>query len=494
MNKSLSWVVIVCGVFSVVTVNAAGQGAPQPMKIGSLTLSGNWRLRWENWNWFDTNAADGDYTFGASLLRIAIGEQKPKQDWQFEIAQPALIGLPKNAVAPAPQGQLGLGAAYFAANGGQDAGLFIKQAFVRFKGAGGDGANSLRLGRFEFIEGAETLPSNPTLAALKRERIAHRLIGNFAFSHVGRSLDGIHLARNTAAENWTFVAGRATEGVFQLDGMGELDVNVFYGALTKPFHFAGADDTPKAQAAEGRLFVLYYRDGRNELKTDNRSAAARAADTKDIRITTLGGHYLRAFEMGSGKGDLLIWGAWQTGDWGTQHHRAKAIAAEVGYQPRNDKLKPWMRAGYFRSSGDNEATDDDHKTFFQILPTPRIYARFPFYNLMNNEDAFLQILLRPHPLWSLRADVHRLRLSHEADLWYLGGGAFQDNSFGFAGRPSGGSKSLATLFDLSADYQLNAQTALTFYVARARGKGVMGSIYPSGKNALFFYVELTRKL
>ena len=40
-----------------------------------------------------------------------------------------------NAIAPAPQGQLGLGAAYFAANGDKDGSVFIKQAFIRFKGA-----------------------------------------------------------------------------------------------------------------------------------------------------------------------------------------------------------------------------------------------------------------------------------------------------------------------------------------------------------------------
>ena len=57
---------------------------PKPIKIGSLTLSGSLRVRVEDWDWFETSAADGSYTFGASLLRLALGQQKDKFDWQVE--------------------------------------------------------------------------------------------------------------------------------------------------------------------------------------------------------------------------------------------------------------------------------------------------------------------------------------------------------------------------------------------------------------------------
>jgi hypothetical protein len=52
---------------------------------------------------------------------------------------------------------------------------------------------------------------------------------------------------------------------------------------------------------------------------------------------------------------------------------------------------------------------------------------------------------------ALRADVHHLRLSNANDQWYLGGGAFQPQTFGYTGRPSNGRKTLGTLVDLSAD-------------------------------------------
>jgi len=61
-------------------------------------------------------------------------------------------------------------------------------------------------------------------------------------------------------------------------------------------------------------------------------------------------------------------------------------------------------------------------------------ARFPFFNPMNNEDSFGQILLQPVRGLSLRSDVHYLRLSNRRDLWYVGGGAFQEGAFGYVPR------------------------------------------------------------
>ena len=33
----------------------------------------------------------------------------------------------------------------------------------------------------------------------------------------------------------------------------------------------------------------------------------------------------------------------------------------------------------------------------QMLPTARIYARTPFFNLMDTVDGFGELILRPHP-------------------------------------------------------------------------------------------------
>ncbi|HLF83995.1 MAG TPA: alginate export family protein [Blastocatellia bacterium] len=460
----------------------------QPIKLGGVTFSGSLRVRLESWDWFDTPAADGNYTFGAAQLRLSLSQQRERLDWQVEGEFPWLINLPKDAIALAPQGQLGFGASYFAASGTKDASAILKQAFVRFKGLAGDKASSLRVGRFEFVDGTEVTPKDPTLATLKRDSIGHRLIGPFGFTHIGRSFDGVQYIRNTKDSNFTLLGARVTEGAFQLNANREMDVDFYYGAFTKPL--AG-----KSAQSELRAFALHYHDGRGAVKTDNRPLAVRAADGDNLRLTTAGGSYISAVKTGAGMADFLLWGAGQFGSWGRLDHRAGAVAAEAGYTFAV-KTSPWVRVGYFRSTGDGNPADGDHTTFFQVLPTPRVYARFPFYNLMNNEDVFAQLRLKLHARVSLRGDAHHLRLSNARDLWYVGGGAFQDKTFGYVGRPGGGKTSLGTVFDLSADFNVTQTTVLTFYASGVRGGGVQGFTYPTGGNnpaARFAYFELSQR-
>jgi hypothetical protein len=273
--------------------------------------------------------------------------------------------------------------------------------------------------------------------------------------------------------------------------MKELDVDFWYGAFTRPLAHEKA-------ASEFRVLALHYHDGRGALKTDNRTAARRRADAENIRVTTVGGNYVAVVKTARGAVDLLAWGVGQFGGWGTQRHRAGAFVFEGGIQPAGalSEIKMWLRGGYARSTGDADPADGRHTTFFQVLPTPRIHARFPFYNMMNTEDAYAQLKLKPHARLALRAYVRHLRLSSRHDLWYVGGGAFQEATFGYAGRASGGHKGLGTLFDLSADITLTPLTALTFYGAGVRGGGVQSFVYPAGGSnpaTRFFYAELTRR-
>jgi hypothetical protein len=191
----------------------------------------------------------------------------------------------------------------------------------------------------------------------------------------------------------------------------------------------------------------------------------------------------------------MAWGAYQFGDWGSQEHSAYAYAAEVGFQP-DLPLRPWIRAGYFAGSGDTSAETaegGEHGTFFQLLPTPRIYARTPFQNLMNNKDLFVQLLLRPDARTNIRVDLRAIDLAEGTDLWYAGGGAFDAVGFGFAGRPSGGDSKLATVIDLSVDRTLGAMTSASFYFGRVNGGDVISRIYPEGATANYAYLELTRR-
>jgi hypothetical protein len=464
------------------------QSLQDPVKIGSITVQGSVRTRVYGWDWFQDPAYEDTYAYPGTLIRLSFSQQRSGFDWNLELGAPVLLGLPNDAVAPSPQGQLGLGANYFAANHNHQytAMVFPKQAYIRLKNLGGSERQSLQVGRFEFLDGSEVTPLNSTLAAVKRDRIVQRLIGNFGFSDVERSFDGFHYVYSRSAINFTAVGAIPTRGVFQTDGWGWLHTGFLYTSLT------GQVAAQSKYAGEWRAFGIYYDDWRHVLKTDNRPTQVRQADMGNVRIWTMGGHYLQTVESPAGPLDFMSWGAVQTGSWGALADRAEVFAGEAGVQPKIVKsLRPWLRTGYLYGSGDGNASDRTHGTFFQILPTPRPYARFPFFNLMNNEDGFAELMLRPFSAVTVRSDVHTLRLASANDLWYAGGGAFQPWTFGYTGRPSNGARSLATLYDTSVDFRVSRHASVGLYYGYAEGKSVIKHIYPSGPNGQFGFVEIS---
>lgn len=438
------------------------------------------RTRVNAWQWFAAPPEANTYGYVESLLRVGIAQHIHHWDWQLELAQPAVLDLPNDAVSPVTaQGQLGLGGTYYVANNNTEpAAAFFKQGFLRF-----DGEDShIRLGRFEFFDGQEMQPANPAIAWLQTNRIAQRLIGNFGFSNGQRSFDGLDAHWNAAGLNLSAMAARADQGVFNMDGNPELNVDVEYLAVSRPQF---------QQHLLWRTFAAAYHDGRTGVtKTDNRTLAARSADHENIRIGTYGADLLTAIPAGPGQFDFLFWGALQNGSWGELGHRADAAAVEGGYQLVHVPTTPWLRGGWFRSSGDNNSADTTHNTFFQLLPTPRVYARLPFFNLMNNTDEFVQLLDKPVKPLALRADLHWLQLTSAHDLWYQGGGAFDNKVFGYTGRPANNATSLASLADVSADWQATKDVAVNFYYAYARGKTVVAAIYPADRDMQYGYVEL----
>jgi hypothetical protein len=484
MRRALSFM---CA-FGMLASFAKAQSADAPaIKIGDAVVSSSLRSRMYAWNWFG-DTSNGDYTYSGSLLRFGLAESKRTLDWQVEFAVPALVDMPTSAVMPAPFGQLGLGGNYAAANSGatNSSSIFLKQGNVRIKGLGGIAGQSIKAGRMEFIDGSEVTPAHGTLAAVKRDRIAQRLLANFGFSDVQRSLDGAQYVLNMPGLNVTAVAARPTEGVFQVGGWDELKINVFYGAVT--------GEHGKYAATDWRVFALGYSDYRTGVvKTDNRAAAIRNADTNNINIGTYGGHIIQIVPTAAGPVDLLFWGALQNGSWGTQTQRAGAYAAEAGWQPAVlTQIRPWIRGGYDFGSGDDNPADGRHSTFFQVLPTPRIYARTPFYNMMNTKDAFAELVLRPKRV-TIRSDIHSLRLASSNDLWYSGGGAFQATTFGYTGRPSNGQSTLGTLYDVSADLTLTPHVAVSGYVGYATGGLVTQAIYSGGNAVHLSFLELNLK-
>ena len=205
------------------------------------------------------------------------------------------------------------------------------------------------------------------------------------------------------------------------------------------------------------------------LKVDNRPKQARVADKEPITINTIGGNVTTAVDFGPHRGRPAL-GRRADRTWGVQSDGAWAYAMEAGYQIPQIPTAPWLRVGWDRSSGDNNPNDDVHRTFFQLIPTARTYARLPFFNLMNSSDVFFELLLRPHDRVLVRTDFHWLRVTDGRDLWYSGGGATSNTFFGYAGSPANGNRALATLADISVTVALIEHLTVEGYYGHAFGR------------------------
>lgn len=479
----LRMLVAACGLVAPV-VYAQGT-SPSAASTSPVSISVYNRTRTDANDWYGAPPYTSTYPYVEQLDRFSIAQRVRHFDWLLEAQEANVFDVPTTSVSPVTaQGQLGLGGTYYAANTNTlPAAVSLRGAFLRYHGSGAD--SSLRLGRFEFFDGTETTPKSATLAWLQANRMQQHLVGNFGFANAQRSFDGVdgHYGRGT----WdvTAMAGRPTQGVFNMNANPELNVDIQYLAYTKhDLH----------EHLIWRVFALGYHDGRTGVtKTDNRALAVRAADHKNIRIGSYGADFLATVPAGPGSFDYLFWGVLQNGQWGELNQHSGAVQTEAGYRFTRVASQPWVRGGFFRSTGDHNATDSVHNTFFQGLSTPRVYARFPFFNAMNNRDEFVQVIDRPSKKLELRSDLHFLQLTASGDLWYQGGGAFDSHVFGYTGRPSGGRNSFASTADISSDYQLTPALALNLYYSHSFRRSVIAADYPAGHDANFGYLELVYK-
>ncbi|MGH7894246.1 MAG: alginate export family protein [Candidatus Binatia bacterium] len=478
------------GVAAMVGLVAAGVSAEDDGTSwrDHVTLSASLRVRGEFVDWFQPPpgiAPSGAerYDFFGSQLRVGARVLFPHVEVGVEVQDTRLAGLPDDATLAPPQGSLGTGALYFLFTPHRSQGeTFLKQGFVTLRRAG----VSATVGRFDYRDGLETVPADPTLAFVKRTRIAERLVGPFEFTQVTRSFDGGRLVYDDALWNVTALAVRPTRGGFEVSANRDVD----------HVGIAGLAFTLKRLPVPGppvdlRLFYLYYDDRRRDvLKVDNRPLPVRSGDHDPIAIQTIGAHGLTALDAGPGIVDLLAWAVAQSGDWGTLQQSAWAYALEAGYQLPRLPGAPWLRVGIDRSSGDDDPNDGAHGTFFQLLPTARTYAQLPFFNLMNTQDVFTSLILRPHPIVTLRTDYHWLRVTEGRDLWYAGGGAQNADLFGYSGSPALGRHDLAQLVDLAISITVTRQVTFGGYFGHAFGGGVVGQSFV-GRDTNYGFVEMT---
>ncbi|MGQ0732027.1 MAG: alginate export family protein [Acidobacteriota bacterium] len=467
--------------------SAAAAAAAQP-PAATAQPSPTWTAaavnltRLESWQFFEprTPGGDPDYAFVGNRLRVEMRRRWPKAELTLAAQHVAFGGLPDGASGPGP---LGTGALYFDQGGRRTNAqqLYLRYANVKLPALAP--GLEIQLGRMAYTSGAEAPSGVPKIEAVKRQRLDARLVGEFEWSLYQRGFDGVQV--NLSRPDWqlTGMALMPTQGGFaRVSGPTMTDV-VVAGVTV-----SSRPGPPPGARTQVQGFGLYYGDHRSVTqRPDNSGLTAIAAD---IHLATFGSAVLGAYPADTAEVDVLGWAALQRGDWYAQGHTAFAIAGEAGIQWSHVPWKPWVRAGAFHASGDQDPRDDRHGTFFPLLPTVRRFSMTTAYSTMNLRESFVQVLARPRPSLGLRVDVRRLDLASAADLWYAGSGATlgRGNTFGYAGRRSNGSTRLGSSVEASVDLTVTPRWSVNGFLARmAAGDVVRGTF--SGNRLWFAYLE-----
>jgi hypothetical protein len=228
MRSALLWSVMIAGV-----PLAAASEPPGWQQHVTFTASN--RLRGELVEWFEPPRGSArrranEYAFIGNQLRLGARVAFPHFQAVLDVQDTRLLDVPSHATLPAPFGSLGPGASYFAPTRDRDQGeTFLKQGFLTAS-LGGLAASA---GRLEYSDGLETIPSDRTLATVKRTRIGERLIGPFGYTHVTRSFDAVRLAYDHPSWNATAFAAHPTRGGFEVSANRSLgDISVAGLAIT----------------------------------------------------------------------------------------------------------------------------------------------------------------------------------------------------------------------------------------------------------------------
>jgi hypothetical protein len=416
----------------------------------TLALGLSTRLRAEGW---DSRANNTDW-FTAVRTRVGLRYAFKQSFVGFAEFQDARIhGLDPDATG-------GAGGLYFVHNGREEEnhGDRIRQLFIEVRPIE---PLRVRAGRQDIKGGLEVKYPEANWKYLKGARLSQRLVGTVGWTHGERSNDGVVMAYDMGDLHLHLFGAKPTTGVFDLNSGYSSQNDILYGGVTL---------TAKRGAwmnnTEVRLFGLAYRDDR-----DAPDGGLMVND--DLDVFTAGFSLLRIHPVGAGSYDVLLWGAYQWGDWYGSDHSAWAGIFETGYQFTEAAMKPWLRVGVNIASGDRSSTDGDHQSFFNMLPTNHLYYgfadQFAFSNLVNY---FAQLKLSPLPKTGLNLFLHHFTLLTDDDSQYRGTGAFNRNAFGYPGRASGGHRGLGTEVDVVLTYKLHERVSLLAGYSFMEGHGL----------------------
>ncbi len=458
--------------------------APQAPTASAPTDGWSFSLRdvarVETWDFFTPRPGGGDPTSTHLGNRLTLGAAWRQGKWtaQGQLQYVQFVGLPSNAIGPGP---LGTGALYYDHSGDRNA----RQVYLRtLTLAGRDVAPGLDVvvGRQAYASGGEHASGDAALERIKRLRLDARLIGDFDWAIYQRAFDGARVDYRRRGWRLTGAAFQPTQGGFEdAAGVSIDDIRVLSAAVSPPL---GAI----APRTDVQLFLHHYRDTREV--TQRPDNTGRSATAVDVSIPTWGVSAVGRYPVGAVAVDTVGWLAVQRGQWYEQRHRAWNLATEAGVQWTTAPWQPWLRVAWMHGSGDDQAGDDRHGTFFPVLPTVRKYALSTLHSTANIDDLFVQAIVRPTPRLMVRGEAHRLRLASAADRWYAGAGATQQRGrlFGLVARPSGGETGLGRVVEGMADYTINRHLSVNGYVGHMRGGPVVQSLF-EGRRLTYAYFE-----
>jgi len=284
-----------------------------------VTLSASDRLRGEFVGWFDPAgpSSNNNYSFFANRLRFGGTFSVPMLEVVVEGQDTELVNLPgATSINTGPGtkglGPLGPGAIYYANTMTRDQGeVFLHLGYATVREFGLPGV-SVRGGRFGYNNGLEKPAKDPTLLWLQRTRISQRLIGNFDYTNVGRSFDGVQALYDHGPFNLTLMGSHPTAGGYNVNAnheIGKVDLAAGTASLVEP---------QGLQPTSAQFFYMYYGDRRGLLVTDNRPRTPpagqtcntgsngyriRSCDHNDIAIHTVGVNAVHVEDIGPGKMD-----------------------------------------------------------------------------------------------------------------------------------------------------------------------------------------------
>ncbi|MBF0544570.1 MAG: alginate export family protein [Candidatus Riflebacteria bacterium] len=444
-------------------------------KAGKWEISGAECFRYEDWDTFlaKKSTLNHDYSYSGSRTTLNF---KYKTDWSAfnaTVNWVRFFGLPTN-------GSAGSGQSYYS-QCGQDrdySKVYFRYFNFVFKGLFGNKNDSATIGRFEYANGAEFKGDNKTIETVKSIRVSDRLFGLNNWTFFQRSMNGILLRKDSDRFQLAGSYWMPTAGSTSMDA-GDIIKNIKVLTLSGTFKYNKFIPHQEAQ-----LFFYTYKDNRDTTCSRPDNSGLNVKNGMDINIQNYGFSLIGAYEYSQGVVDTLLWAVVQRGNWFELTQKASAFLAEVGYQWKNVRWTPWFRVGINEGSGDKNPKDGEHGTLFQMLPASRAYAYSTAYNLMNNRDTFLQLILKPHPRTNLRMEYHRLKLVEGADRWYSGSGGTQvcGTSSGITVRTTGGNTDLGSTLDAWISYNFTKQFSLTLLTSRFRGGAVVESSFGSDKN------------